>query len=125
MWTWLRNIMISDVTERHIKSMLELIVLELAVLKRKVNEIMGAIKDFSDKMKLHNDAVDQAVSGIAGDIQELNDKITALQNSQGAVTTEDQALLDDLEQRGAALATKIAALDALTPPPAPPVPPTA
>ncbi len=105
--------------------MLELILLELKILKRKADDLMGAIKDFADKMKLHNDAVDAAVDGISADIQALNDKITALQNSAGQVTPEDQALLDDLEARGAALATKIAALDALNPPPQPAVPPSA
>ncbi len=124
MLRWLRRIMLPDITERQIKSMLELMLYELKILKRKVDEVMGAIKDFADKMKLHNDAVDAAVTGLTADIQALNDKITQLQNSQGAVTPEDQALLDELEARGAALTGKIQALDALTPPTQPPVPPS-
>ena len=111
--------MIGDITERQIKAMLELILLELKVLKRKVDELMSKISEFADKMKLHNAAVDTAVDGLTADIQALNDKITALQNSAGAVTPEDQALLDELETRGATLTAKIQALDALTPPPVP------
>ena len=122
MFSWLRRmrqIMIGDITERQIKAMLELILLELKVLKRKVDELMSKISEFADKMKLHNAAVDTAVDGLTADIQALNDKITALQNSAGAVTPEDQALLDELETRGATLTAKIQALDALTPPPVP------
>jgi len=80
---------------------------------------MSAISDFSDKMKVHHDKQDAAIAGIIGDVQVLNDKIAALQASAGTVTPEDQALLNDIEARGAAISTKVEALDALTPPTAP------
>jgi regulator of sigma D len=83
-------------------------------------KIMSAISDFADKMKTHNDAVDKAVEGLTQDVKTLNDKITALQTSQGSVTPEDQALLDAIEARGQSISDKLTALDALTPPPAPP-----
>lgn len=99
--------------------------------------IMSAISDFLDKQTSFNqrvsDGIDSAVASIAAvtdDIQTLNDKITELQNSTGAVTPEDQARIDALETQGDALATKVesvktalAALDALTPPKAPPATP--
>lgn len=98
--------------------------------------IMSAISDFLDKQTAFNDRVSKgidaavaSVSAITDDIATLNDKITELQNSVGGVTPEDQARIDALESQGEALATKaeavqnaLAALDALTPPKAPPVP---
>jgi len=98
--------------------------------------IMSAISDFATKQKQFNDrqaaAIDGAVDsvqGIVSDIQTLNDKITELQNSTGGVTPEDQALINDLETQGDALATKaeavqaaLATLDAQTPPVVPPAP---
>ena len=96
--------------------------------------IMSAIADFAAKQKAFNDrqgaAVDAAVTSITaiqGDLKTLNDKITELQNSPGAITPEDQALLDQLDAQGEAVSTKVEAaaaalsnLDAMTPP-APPV----
>lgn len=98
--------------------------------------IMSAISDFAAKQKAFNDrqgaAIDAVVASAAGltsDVKSLNDQITALQNSQGGVTPEDQALIDGLETQGDALATKLegvssalAALDAQTPPVVPPTP---
>ena len=94
---------------------------------------MSAIADFAAKQKAFNDrqgaAVDAAVTSITaiqGDLKTLNDKITELQNSPGAITPEDQALLDQLDAQGEAVSTKVEAaaaalsnLDAMTPP-APP-----
>lgn len=81
---------------------------------------MSKISEFADKMKEHNDKVDVAVDGLAGDITELNRQIAELQASAGTVTPADQALLDAIETRGKSMADKIEALDALTPPPPPP-----
>jgi len=83
-------------------------------------KIMSAISDFAAKQKAFNDRQDAAVTGLQGDVKSLNDKIEELQNSPGGITPEDQALLDELEARGEAIATKLEALDALTPP-TPPV----
>jgi len=98
--------------------------------------IMSAISDFAAKQKAFNDrqgaAIDGAVASVTAltaDVQALNDKITELQNSQGGVTPEDQALINDLETQGDAVATRLegvasalAALDAQTPPVVPPTP---
>jgi oligoendopeptidase F len=82
--------------------------------------VMSAISDFKAKQDAHNDKIDAAVTGLQGDIKTLNDKIDALQTSAGQITPEDQALLDDIDARGQAIADKLEALDALTPP-TPPV----
>lgn len=92
--------------------------------------IMSAISDFAVKQTAFNQrqgaAVDAAVASVAGlveDVKTLNDKIAELQNSVGGVTPEDQALINDLETQGDAMATKtealsaaLATLDAQTPP---------
>ncbi len=81
---------------------------------------MSAISDFAAKQNAHNDRVDTALTGIQGDVKFLQDTIDKLQNSPGAITPEDQALLDALDARADVTASKLEALDALNPP----VPPT-
>lgn len=77
---------------------------------------MSKISEFADKMATHNNAMDEAVSGLQSDVQTLNAKITELQNTAGEITAEDQALLDQIESRAGNIATKLEALNALTPP---------
>lgn len=98
--------------------------------------IMSAISTFAANQKVFNDrqaaAIDAAVTsitGLTGDVAELNRKIEELQNSQGGVTPEDQVLIDDLQTQGEALAAKaealaaaLALLDAQNPPVVPPTP---
>ncbi len=79
-------------------------------------QIMSVISDFAAKQNAFNDQMDVSIAGLNDDIKSLNDKITQLQNSQGAITPEDQALLDAIEARGQTMSDKLAALDALTPP---------
>lgn len=81
---------------------------------------MSAVSDFAAKVNAFNDRVDAAITGISGDIDALNAKILELQNTSGAITPEDQALLDAIQARGEAVATKLEALDAMTAP-TPPV----
>jgi len=85
------------------------------------HRIMSAIAQFAEKQAAHNAKIDTAIDGIATDIAALNAKIDELQNSPGVITTEDQATLDALEAKGAALEAKVTALDDLTPP-KPPTP---
>lgn len=90
-----------------------------AILKRIAEmegKIMSAISQFAEKQAAFNDKIDAAVTGLTEDIEALNDKIEELQNTAGEITAEDQALLDAIETRSDAIATKLAALDALTPP---------
>ena len=79
-------------------------------------KIMSKISDFADKQKAYNDRIDKAVAGLNADIESLNALIENLQNSPGEISVEDQASLDALDVRGQAIATKLEALDALTPP---------
>lgn len=82
---------------------------------------MSAVSEFSVKQNAFNDRMDAAVAGLESDVKSLNDTITKLQNTAGAITPEDQALLDAIQSRSEGIATKLSALDSLTPP----VPPTA
>lgn len=84
--------------------------------KQKEKTMASPIADFAAKQNAFNDRVDAAVSGLTEDVQTLNDKITELQNSPGSITPEDQALLDAIQTRSEAVATKLEALDGLTPP---------
>lgn len=88
-------------------------------LRMMEKRIMSAISDFAAAQAAFNDRIDEAVAGLTGDIQSLNDKITELQNTPSDVTPEDQQLLDDIQQRSEAIAAKLEALDALTPPATP------
>lgn len=84
--------------------------------------LMSAISDFAAKQKAFNDRQSAAIDGVVADVKALNDKITELQNSPGQVTPEDQALLDELQTQGEALASRMEALDSQTPPVVPPQP---
>lgn len=88
---------------------------------------MSAISVYSERVNAKLDNFATSVDGLVSDVAFLKAKITALQNSTGTVTAEDQALLDSLENRIGALATKIGVLDSETDSslnPVPPVEPT-
>lgn len=80
---------------------------------------MSKISEFATALAAFQDQIDAAVTGLTADVKNLSDQIAALQASQGQITPEDQALLDRIQARTQAVADKLAALDALTPPPAP------
>lgn len=100
--------------------------------------IMTAISTFIEQQNAFNAANSAAieslttnVKGITNDIGELNARIKELQESQGTITPEDQALLDaailsgqQVQAKLAAVSAALAALDDLTPPvpPAQPAP---
>lgn len=88
----------------------------LAYLTSVGERTMTAISDFASAQTAFNDRMDLAVAGITDDLRELNAQIQKLQQSPGAITAEDQALLDDLQRRGETISAKMEALDALTPP---------
>ncbi len=81
--------------------------------------IMSAISEFATKQNAFNDRMDKSIEGLTQDVQTLKDLIVQLQNTPGQITPEDQALLDNIEARSDVIATKLEALDALTPPPLP------
>lgn len=82
--------------------------------------VSPAIQKHFDTTTTYLDKIDKGIDGVSGDVTELNKLIAQLQSTQGQLTPEDQTLLDQIEARGLAAGTKIEALDALTPPPAPP-----
>lgn len=77
-------------------------------------KIMSAISDFAAQVDAFNDKVDKAIDGLQADVNDLKQQIAVLQNSSGAITPEDQATLDRIQQRAAAVADKLSALDAQT-----------
>jgi len=79
--------------------------------------IMSKISEAAERQNARFDQIETAVTGIADDIKILNEMIETLQTTPGPITPEDQATLDALEARGAALAEKLTALDAANPPP--------
>ncbi len=83
-----------------------------------------AIAAYAAKATEYNDAIDKSIDGLSADIEQLNAKIAELQATPPVLDAGDQALLDDLQARGTAIADKIAALDAKTEqPPVVPVEP--
>lgn len=81
-----------------------------------MSALSDALATFAADQANFNGKLDVALTNIAADIAGLNDLITKLQASSGEVTPADQALIDQLETQGAALAAKADALDQLTPP---------
>jgi hypothetical protein len=82
-------------------------------LKELEHRIMTAIETFASRQNAFNDRIDSAVTGLQGDVTALTTKIAELQASAGAITPEDQALLDQIESRSQIIADKLEALDAL------------
>lgn len=87
-------------------------------LQKTEHRIMSAIKDFSDKVTAafndigsNVDDLNAAVTGIASDVTALKAKIDQLQNSPGAISPEDQALLDQISAQATALSDKVKTVD--------------
>lgn len=81
---------------------------------------MSKVSEFADAQEAFNAAIQASVEGLTGDIAALNNIIAALPQP-AEISVEDQARLDALKAVGQVIADKLAALDALTPPVAPPV----
>jgi hypothetical protein len=107
----------AEATERFQVAVLNL----LGLLRNQGVSLMSAISDFSTAVNAHFDRQDVAVADLQGDVQSLNDQIAALNASPGTITASDQTLLDAIAARAAGISAKLDALDALTPPVAPPV----
>jgi peptidoglycan hydrolase CwlO-like protein len=103
----------------HDASVSEDIFKSLAQLSKQQGNTMTAISDFAVAQAAHNARLEASLTGIGDDIAALNAKIAELQATPGAITPEDQALLDDLQAKGEALATRFEEADALTPPAVP------
>jgi len=95
---------------------------------------MSAVSEYAAKQTAFNvrqgaaiDKIVAAFDGLTNDVKTLNDKITALQNSPGQISPEDQTSLNEIEaisganvNKMEAVATALEALDSQTPP-TPPV----
>ncbi len=94
-----------------------------AVTKRLVStsirKIMTKVSDSIGRQNARLDKIEQAVTGITGDVTQLKDLVRQLQSTQGEITPEDQALLDQIEARTEALSQRLEALDAENPEAAP------
>ncbi len=77
---------------------------------------MSAISDYSTKQKAYNQEISDDLDAIKTQADAQNALIAQLQASQGTVTPEDQALIDQLEAGGKALADKADATANKTPP---------
>lgn len=91
-----------------------LILVGVLVILTQGKNIMSKIGDFAAAVAAHNEKIDAAVTGLTADVADLKGQIEALQASSGTVTPEDQALLDAIEGKLAAVADKLAALDDTT-----------
>lgn len=78
--------------------------------------IMSRISDFAATTNAFMNTLGTAIENIAQDIAALKATIETLQNSPGAMTPEDQALLDQAQAQLEAMATRAQEIDAMTPP---------
>jgi len=78
-----------------------------------------AVVEYGAKVTAFLDRQDTAITGVSGDVDFLVAEIKRLNDNPPGWTPEDQAILDGLAARAEAAATKLDALDALTPPPVP------
>lgn len=76
---------------------------------------MSAISNFSEAQKKHNERMESALAAVKADVESLHQKLEEFQNSPGAISPEDQALLDALQAQSEALVAKLDALDQMTP----------
>lgn len=84
---------------------------------------MSIISEFAEQQNAHNARIEKAIEGINGDVETMKKLIEDLQNSTG-ISDADKELLAALVEKNNAIATKLEALDALTPPAVPEEPPT-
>lgn len=90
----------------------------LLPLECKLNEIIEGNKKIMSAISDFAKIVEANFAQIKAGIQSLDDKIQALQNSQGTLSATDQAALDQISSESAQLA---AAAEAGVTPPAPSV----
>lgn len=94
----------------------------LEQINTNLTTLMSAVSEFIAAQTAFQARQDIAVDGLVADVKALNEKITALQSSDGTLSPEDQTALDAIQAHSAAISEKLEALDAATPPLVPPVP---
>lgn len=96
----------------------------LEQINTNLTTLMSAVSEFIAAQTAFQARQDIAVDGLVADVKALNEKITALQSSEGTLSPEDKTALDAIQAHSAAISEKLEALDAATPPLVPPVPGT-
>ena len=91
----------------------------MRMLVQKMEKLMSQVTDFAAKVQTSLDKLSTDLDSVTTEIAALNTSIQTLQNSQGVLGPSDQAALDDIAAKSAALASKA---DALVVPPLPPTP---
>ena len=87
-------------------------------LEEAVNRIMSQITDWAAQEDADLTAISSTLNAIVTGIAALDAEITALQSQPGVLSPADQAALDSIQAKVAALKTQSAAIS--TTPPAPP-----
>lgn len=110
---------------RHLKQISK----QLEIIMSKISEFAANYNAFIDRQDAAVTALKTSLDGVGEDVTWLKAKIEELQNTPGDLSKADQDLLDAIEQRLGTMATnsedvatKAAALDALTPPQVPNTP---
>lgn len=80
---------------------------------------MDKLTLFLQQQKAYNDSLTASLDGIKGDVTGLTAKVEALKATIAEPTAEQSALMTELTEQGAALVSKFADVDALTPPETP------
>ena len=80
---------------------------------------MSQVSDFAAKVQTAFDKVNADLDVITAGIAALDAAIVAFQNSPGTLSAADQAALDDIQAKSAALVAKADAVNVV--PPVPPV----
>lgn len=113
----------ADLATKHDIDKLEKIIMSA------ISEYVGRVTTAFEEIGTNVDGVLESINGVQKDVTDLKAIIEKLQTNAGPISPEDQALLDSLEVKVAALVAKtgnakdaIAALDAQTE--TPPTPPT-
>lgn len=101
------------------------LVVERARFKKMEKRIMAKIDEYIASQKASMETLGTALTGLAGDISTLGEKIAALQAilSEGNMTEAQEAAMKEVTDQLAAVASTATALDAQTPPNAPVEPP--
>lgn len=90
----------------------------LTELIERVKNMATKIAEFAASVQTSFDGISADLDAINTGIAKLDDLIRQLQSTPGAITPEDQALLDQIQTTVASLKTKADSID-LTPPVAP------
>lgn len=122
MWDTIMGFYLRNESFLELKALLKEVINSQGQIQRRMERMMSKIAEFATAMTAYFDRQDVAIDGLKGDIDWMVAKIAELQGTAGAITPEDQKLLDDLQVRAGGAATKAEALDAMTPPPVPVTP---